>query len=151
MRKMIVMAAATTALTACTTDQQGMPLIFARTQNVGVSVAASVPDQGAHLTLGFADRNIAIVPTTSPQGEAIRGVTPLSGGGQFQDALSVLGQFEVTAKGDSAVQAGLGTFFSTGIAARNLAEGFRDKLAGRAPGAPPPPAPAPAPPPNGGN
>lgn len=138
MRKMILLAGLGAALAGCTTAQQGMPLIFARTQNVGVSVAASVPDQGAHLTIGFADRNIAIVPTTSPQGVAIRGVTPESSGGQFQDALSVLGQFEVTAKGSSSVEAGLGTFFSTGIAARNLAEGFRDRLKGQAPAVAPP-------------
>jgi hypothetical protein len=112
-------------LAACTTAQQGMPLIFGRTQTVGVSVAATVPDQGAHLTLGFSDRNIAIVPTTTPSGELIR-----SNATEFNDALSVLGQFEVTTAGGTQVSAGLGTFFSTGLAARNLAEGFRDKLRG---------------------
>ena len=111
------------SLASCTTDQQGMPLIFGRTQTVGISVAGTVPDQGAHLTIGFSDRNVAIVPTTSPGGDRIRSMA----GDGFEDAMSVLGQFEANAKA-SDVGAGLGTFFSTGLAARSLADGFRCKM-----------------------
>ncbi|MBC7831204.1 MAG: hypothetical protein H7Y62_04200 [Hyphomicrobium sp.] len=130
MNRMILLAAiAAIPLAGCTTDQQGMPLVFARAQDVGVSVGATVADQGAHLTLGFSDRNVAIVPTVTPQGNLIRSVAT-ENNQPFNDALSVLGQFEVTAKGGTEVSAGLGTFFSTGLAARNLAEGFRDKMRG---------------------
>ncbi len=132
MRKMILLGGiAALSLGGCTTGQQGMPLVFGRTQTVGVSVAGSVPDQGAHLTLGFSDRNIAIVPTSAPNGDPIRSVAPdpTVPGAQFQDSLSVLGQFEVNANATN-VSTSLGTFFSTGLAARNLAEGFRDKLRG---------------------
>jgi hypothetical protein len=124
MRKIILFGSAM-SLVGCATSQQGMPLIYGRTQTVGISVAGSVPDQGAHLTIGFSDRNIAIVPTTSPQGERIRGTGE---GSNFEDALSVLGQFQANAKA-SDVSAGLGTFFSTGNAARLLAEGFSCQMA----------------------
>lgn len=110
-------------LGACTTADQPMPLVFGRSQTVGISVAGSVPDQGAHVTIGFSDRNVAVVPTTSPNGEAIR-ATATDG---FNDALSVLGQFEANAAAKD-VNAGLGTFFSTGMASRLLAEGFSCKL-----------------------
>ena len=127
MNRMILLAAiAAVPLAGCTTDQQGMPLIFGRTQTVGIAVAGTVPDQGAHVTLGFSDRNIAIVPTAAPDGQLIRST---SADGSFQDALSVLGQFEARGSGRD-VEAGLGTFFSTGMASRNLAEGFRDKMRG---------------------
>jgi hypothetical protein len=156
MRKTILLGGlAAMSLTACTTADQPMPLIFARTQTVGVSVAGSVPDQGAHLTIGYSDRNLAIVPTTGRDGQPIRGIArdPTNPHADFQDSLSVLGQFELSAKAAD-VSAGLGTFFSTGMAARNLAEGFRDKVrgfgsSGRTPPSPPPPnppAPGPIPP-----
>jgi hypothetical protein len=115
-------------LAACATSDEAMPLVFGRTQTLGVSVAGSVPDQGAHITLGFSDRNIAIVPTTAPGGTGIRGIVP-SADGSFEDALSVLGQFEANADAQS-VTTSLGTFFSTGMASRLLAEGFRCKLSG---------------------
>lgn len=131
MRKMILLGGSAALLLAGCTTGEGMPLIFGRTQTVGVSVAGSVPDQGAHLTLGFSDRNVAIVPTSAPNGDPVRSVAPdpTVANAQFQDALSVLGQFEVNANAAN-VSTNLGTFFSTGLAARNLAEGFRDKLRG---------------------
>lgn len=150
MRRTILLGGLTAlSLTACTTADQQMPLVFARTQTVGVSIAGSVPDQGAHLTLGYSDRNLAVVPTATVRGELIRS-TATQNNQPFNDALSVLGQFEINAKASS-VETSLGTFFSTGLAARNLAEGFRDRLRGfgdpaaadavipRTGGAPPPP------------
>lgn len=124
MKKMILLAGIPAmALAGCQGVEQGVPLVFARTQTVGISVAGSVPDQGAHLTLGFADRNIAIVPTTQSNGNPIRSRATESDQ-PFEDSLSVLGQFQASAEGGAGVSAGLGTFFSTGLAARNLAEGF---------------------------
>src|SRR5687768_2375050 len=131
-------------LGACTTADQPMPLVFGRTQTIGIGVQGSAADQGASITLGFNDRNIAVVPTTTMGGQSIRSVAPepTQASAQYQDALSVLGQFEANAKATSP-EVSLGTFFSTGLAARNLAEGFRDKLRGSGP--PPPPAPPPPP------
>ena len=118
------------SLGACAGTEQGIPLVFGRTQTVGIAVAGSVPDQGAHLTIGFTDRNIAVVPTTQSNGDPIRSEATDANGRPFTDTLSVLGQFSARAKGGTEVSAGLGTFFSTGLASRNLAEGFRDRLRG---------------------
>jgi hypothetical protein len=111
-------------LAACTTADQPMPLVFGRTQTVGIGVQGSAADGGGSVTLGFNDRNIAVVPTTTMKGEAIRA----SATDGFKDALSVLGQF--SAKGSAKeVGAALGTFFSTGMASRYLAEGFSCEMA----------------------
>ena len=112
------------SLVGCATAEEGMPLIFGRTQNVGISVAGSVPDQGAHLSIGYTDRNLALVPTTTSRGDRIRSMA----GDGFEDTLSVLGQFKANASGGASVEAGLGTFFATGLAARSLADGFRCEL-----------------------
>src|SRR5687768_9118905 len=124
--KFLMCCMAALPLAACTTSDQAMPLVFARTQTVGVSVAGSVPDQGAHITIGYADRNLAVVPTTTPNGERIKSVAT-EGDQPFEDAYSVLGQFELSTDAQQ-VSAGLGTFFSTGMASRTLAEGFRCKM-----------------------
>lgn len=118
--KLMICCIAALPLAACSTTEQGSPLIFARTQTYGMTIAGSVPDQGAQLTLGYGDRNLAIVPTTQSNGEQIRGTGQNS---DFQDSLSVLGQFEASGRA-SDVSASLGTFFSTGNAARVLAQGF---------------------------
>jgi hypothetical protein len=122
----ILVCAAAMPITACTTGDQNMPLVFGRTQTVGIGVQGSAADGGGSVTLGFNDRNIAVVPTTSSNGTAIRST---SADGKFVDSLSVLGQFEARGSGRD-VEARLGTFFSTGLAARNLAEGFRDEMRG---------------------
>jgi hypothetical protein len=132
--KIILLAGlAALPLAACSTADQPMPLVFGRTQTLGIGLQGSAADQGAALTLGFNDRNIAVVPTTTMRGERIKSVATGADGQPFEDALSVLGQFEARAEGGPTVSAGLGTFFSTGMAARNLAEGFRDKLAAEGP------------------
>ncbi len=125
MKKMMITSAAALSLAGCATSEQGSALIFARTQTFGVTIAGSVPDQGAQLTMGFGDRNLAVVPTTQSNGEQIRGTGE---GSNFQDALSVLGQFEASGGGGQGVSASLGTFFSTGNASRVLAQGFSCRL-----------------------
>ena len=137
-RMRLVTGAALTALTlgACTTADQPMPLVFGRTQSIGIGVQGSAADQGASITLGFNDRNIAVVPTTTMAGNNIRSIATGEDDLPFEDSLSVLGQFEANAKATD-VGVSLGTFFSTGMAARNLAEGFADRLANST--RPPPP------------
>jgi hypothetical protein len=134
------------ALAGCTSTEEQLPLVFARTQTLGVSVAGSVPEQGGNITLGFSDRNLAVVPTTTRAGESIRSIArdTTNPEAQFDDALSVLGQFEVSSEA-SAPRVGLGTFFSTGMASRTLAAGFRDRLKGSVAPAPNPRPPVPAP------
>ena len=119
-------------------DQQYTPLIFGQSDTLGISISASATEQGAELTLGYKGRNIAIIPVTVKQADGT--VTNVSatrtGGsdGEFVDALSVFGQFEAAASGGTAtesqpaVQASLGKFFATGLAAMNISDGFRQKL-----------------------
>ncbi len=123
-KKILFACVAAMPLAACTTADQPMPLVFGRTQTVGIGVQGSAADGGGSVTLGFNDRNIAVVPTTTMKGEAIRA----SATDGFKDALSVLGQF--SARGSAKeVGANLGTFFSTGMASRYLAEGFSCEMA----------------------
>ena len=133
--KLLMGCLAVLPLAGCTTADQPMPLVFGRTQTYGMGIQGSAADQGASLTLGFNDRNIAVVPTTTMEGGNIRSISTDKNGQPFEDSLSVLGQFEASGNAKD-VAASLGTFFSTGLAARKLAEGFKARL-GK--GAPPPP------------
>jgi hypothetical protein len=110
------------------------PLIFGQSHTVGISIGGGAADQSAEFTLGYRDKNIAIVPVVredesgSGQLEAhvqkdVNGVLGTDG-----DALSVLGQFSVDA--DTQEKVVLGKFFATGIAARRLADGFVGQLEG---------------------
>lgn len=126
------MCAAAIPLSACASDQS-MPLVFGRTQTIGIGVQGSAADGGASITLGFNDRNIAVVPTTASDGDRVRSMATDDGQKEtlpFEDALSVLGQFEANADARAGdVGTALGTFFSTGTAARYLAQGFSARLA----------------------
>ena len=126
-KKFLMGLLAVMPLGACTTADQPMPLVFGRTQSLGIAVQGSAADQGASLTLGFNDRNIAVVPTTTMQGSNIRSISTDKNGEPFEDSLSVLGQFEANGNARN-VEASLGTFFSTGLAARKLSEGFKARL-----------------------
>ncbi len=123
--------AVTALCTACTTIQNP-PLLFGQSHSVGIVIGGSAADNGAELTLGYKDRNIAIVPVTVKQqnGDSTQIKGTASAG--FQDALSVLGQFEVNAKATQ-VETSLGKFFATGLAAKRLADGFAAKLAAEKP------------------
>lgn len=120
--KRAIIAIGCLPIAGCASTQDQPPLVFARTQTFGATLAGTVPDQGAHLTLGFSDRNLAVVPTTTRSGEIIRATTS-----KTSDSLSVLGQFQATTDA-TAVKAGLGTFFSTGQAARRLSKGFAAQM-----------------------
>jgi hypothetical protein len=117
---------------ACSTQGNTM-LVFGQTQTLGISIGGSATDQGATFTLGYQDKNFAIVPATvrQPDGSSTQVLStvgnPNSKPGQSQDALSVLGQFSVNTSTKSA-DVGLGKFFATGLAAQKLADGFSEKL-----------------------
>jgi hypothetical protein len=113
-------------LAGCST--QNPSLFFAQAHTLGVDVAGSTTEQSAHLTLGYKDLAVAVVPTTATgrNGE----VVPLigtAGGRDSQNALSVLGQFNASAA-SATPSVNLGTFFATGLAADKLADGFSDQL-----------------------
>ncbi len=137
MRPAIRICAALTAAvftSACSTQGNTM-LVFGQTQTLGISIGGSATDQGASFTLGYQDKNFAIVPATVRQadGGATQVVAkvgnPNSKQGAGEDALSVLGQFSVNTSSKTA-DVGLGKFFATGLAAQKLADGFSTQLAG---------------------
>jgi len=132
------------ALSGCATSTD-LPLIFGQSHTVGLTIGASTADQGAELTLGYKDRNIAIIPVVARDKEnsvkEIRAKIPQWEGehGVWEDSLSVFGQFELhtgttTETGSTGAPrptVGLGKFFATGQAATTLAKGFAAKLGAR--------------------
>ena len=98
------------------------------TIGIGISVQTAVAEQGPSFTLGYSGRSIAYIPTQAPsKGGKAR---LINGGGSEdnsdnaeKDALSVFGQFKAQT-GTNSIDFGLGRFFTTGLAARNLADGF---------------------------
>jgi hypothetical protein len=115
-------------ITGCVSNQD-LPLIFGQSQTVGISIGAGAADQGADFVLGYKDKNVAIVPVTAKDLDGSSVQVASKSGEEFEDALSVLGQFEVktdTAQGN----VGLEKFFATGAAAKSLSDGFSCKLAG---------------------
>jgi hypothetical protein len=114
-------------LSGCNTTGD-VALVFVQTTTVGISASATGGQATPELTVGYRDADVALVPVTKGDSQ-IRSVTPGSGG-QYQDALSVLGQFQVGANATSSPNAALGKFFATGTAASKLAEGYRCQLSG---------------------
>ena len=115
-------------VSACSTNQT-MPLIFGQSHTVGITIGASTTDQGGEFVLGYKDRNIALIPVTTPQSSGDSTLVKATVGAS-QDAMSVIGQFEVNSETKDA-DVGLGKFFATGIAAQQLATGFKNKLQGK--------------------
>lgn len=110
-------------------------LVYAQYQSVGFVATAAATQQGSDLTLGYKDRNIAIVPTIKRDGAGVaspiesKATEPDRDARIHFDSLSVLGQFEFDAKNDAGtIDTGLGKFFSTGMAAKRLSDGFATKL-----------------------
>jgi hypothetical protein len=119
-----------TGLAACG-NVEGANLVFGQQQTVGLTIAGSTTDQGAELTLGYKDRNIAVVPVAVKQPDgAFTAVESRVGPNPDTDSMSVLGQFELEAEAGTGASVGLGKFFATGLAAQKLADGFAAKLGG---------------------
>ncbi len=106
-------------------------LVFGQQNTVGLDISATAPEQGATLSLGFKDRNIAIIPVAVSNGGTYErlGSTNMTDGSDKNDAYSTLGQFDLATGKNGTASVGLGKFFATGIAAQKLAEGFAKKLA----------------------
>ncbi|WP_139367779.1 hypothetical protein [Enterovibrio nigricans] len=112
-------------ISACSTNEN-MPLIFSQTQSVGIGIGTNAVAQGVDFSLGYKDSNIAIIPITIKQSSNDSTLIK-STVGNSQDAMSVLGQFDVNSNNEGA-GAALGKFFATGIAAQQLATGFKNSF-----------------------
>ena len=140
--KLITIIALTTFLGGCAPAQQkALPLVFGQSHTLGVGISASDPSSGQplpELTLGYKDKNIAVIPVATENGNAV-GNSRVGGvvitktdevHEEMNDTLSVLGQFQVNADSNGKeAKVGLGKFFSTGIAATKLADGFSKAMA----------------------
>jgi len=106
-------------------------LVFGQQNTVGLDISATAPEQGATLSLGFKDKNIAIIPVAVSNGGSYErlGSTNKTDGSDENDAYSTLGQFDLATGKNGAASVGLGKFFATGIAAQKLADGFAKMLA----------------------
>lgn len=104
------------------------PLVYARTDTYGVDISGSTAEQGSNFTLGYGNRNLALVPIVAVSG-AGRPSNLLGGDGKtLKDAYSVLGQFSANTE-TKRLGFGLERYFATGIAAQNLAGGLRAAIA----------------------
>jgi hypothetical protein len=125
-RRMAALALSISPILAGCNTTGDPPLIFVQTTSVGITAATTSGQATPELTVGYRDVDVAVVPVT-------KGDLPIlsrNGGTQFQEALSVFGQFSVGANG-TAPNATLGKFFATGAAASKLAEGYRCQLAAK--------------------
>jgi len=131
------------SFSGCASSNSNVPLLFGQFHTVGFSIGGSAANQGVDLTLGYKDQDIAIIPVAVKQANG--DMTALRGkqkdikkekdkyeDGSTEEALSVLGQFEMNGggsgkdSGDAKVR--LGKFFATGLAAKRLADGFAHAL-----------------------
>ena len=116
-------------------NNQNMPLLFGQSHTVGITIGGSTTEQGVDFTLGYKDKNFAVVPVTVKQANGNSTQIRSQASPGHEDALSVLGQFQVNSD-TTAGNVGLGKFFATGNAAKTLADGFKARLGAPAASAP---------------
>lgn len=109
------------------------PLVFVRTDSVGINIGGSIAEQGLRFAIGADFDNVALIPPATQGGhgkytELFANDTERSS----TDAYSVLGQFKgaSTTKG---LNLELKRYFATGLAARNLAEALSAEIVKAAP------------------
>ena len=127
-----ILAIAGAMLLAACGNVDSAHFIFGQQQSVGLNISASAPEQGGSLSLGFKDRNIAVIPVVVKNQD---GTYTLVGAANktgpetdINDSYSALGQFELNSGQNGTASVGLGKFFATGIAAQKLADGFKANL-----------------------
>ena len=99
------------------------PLVFAKANTYGASIAATVPDQGANLTLGYRAANLAVVPVTAHDANGqVRPVLAdlVSNSQSSKEAFATFAHFESTL--GTPAKACLGDTFATGYAARYVSQ-----------------------------
>jgi hypothetical protein len=111
------------------------PLLFLRTDVVGIDIGGAVEKQGLQFVLGYGNNNLAMIPVEQKgvDGDPVP-VRGAAAGGQ-RDALSVVGQFDATSDTQK-LNVGLERYFAVGVAARNLAMGIAAAAAASAASAP---------------
>lgn len=123
MRKLELIAAGLCAAMLAGCNTVDTPLIFAKANTYGASIAATVPDQGGNLTLGYRSAHLAVVPVTAH--DASGQVVPVnadlvSNTQKSKEAFATFAHFEATA--GVPVKACLGDTFATGYAARYVSQ-----------------------------
>lgn len=105
------------------------PLVFLKTDVLGIDIGGSVAEKGAQFALGYAARNVALIPVAiESAGGRMESVLTSHKDGRTQDAYSVLGQFKANSS-TTKLRLGLDRYFATGIAAQNLAVGLKAVVA----------------------
>jgi|SRR6476659_7011586 hypothetical protein len=108
-------------LPACSADP---PLIFGRIDILGISAAATAPDQGANLVLGYRSAKLAVVPVTVRDANGNVQVLRETRQGANTSEFSTFAHFEASSAAalSSGVSACLGDTFATGLAAQAISE-----------------------------
>lgn len=126
--RIVVAALVPLALAACQSDNPR--LMFMQVDHVGAKAAVGPNAQGGSVSLGYKGLNVARVPVTTRRNDGsnqrIEGRYRANDGRNYTDAHSVFGRFEATAAAGQRII--LGKHFSTGFAARHLANGYQDAL-----------------------
>src|SRR5437879_5416311 len=89
-RNVLIPILASLGIAGCTSTVNP-PLVFVQAHTLGITASGGGPQATPELSLGYRDLDVAIVPVEG-NGVPVRSVTP-GRPGQYQDALSVLGQF----------------------------------------------------------
>lgn len=106
------------------------PLVFMKSDVVGIDISGSIAEKGAQFTLGYTGRNIALIPVVAEsRGHAFTTLLSTNADGRNADAYSVLGQFKANSA-TAKLRLGLDRYFATGVAAQNLADGLQAAIAG---------------------
>jgi hypothetical protein len=125
-----VQATASTQSTADSPYQA--PLLFLRSDVVGIDIGGSLAEQGLQFDLGYTNRNLALIPVyaAGAGGKVVRiaGGSDGAASDRSNDAMSVLGQFKVNTE-TTRLGLGLGRYFATGVAARNMGESISAAIA----------------------
>jgi hypothetical protein len=136
-RRIFVGISLSLATAGCGTSGN-IPLVFVQTETLGITANATGSQATPELTLGYRDIDVALVPVVNG-GSQLKATETVTGGtqaGTYDDALSVIGQFNAGATAATSPTANLGKFFATGQAAKKLADGFSKQL-GSNPAKPP--------------
>lgn len=124
-------AAALCAALACAgcASRSDPPLVFGAGHTFGVSIGAATSDTGGEFVVGYKGADLAVIPVSAIQPNGTEELIGAAAAGGHGDSYSVLGQFGGSAaRTKTGANAGLGKFFATGAAARNIAEGYANKM-----------------------
>lgn len=128
----LVPIAAALLLAGCATGNGEVPLMFASSDVIGISIGANMKDTNGEFVVGYKGNHVAVVPVSAVKNgkEEFIGSEVLNDEGELhRDSFSILGHFDVSAeRRKKGINAGLGKFFATGIAAHNVAIGFSQKM-----------------------